>query len=243
MKKRSKINNNKVFIIVFIVILFICIYNIKFINKPYDILKDYINSFFIINYKDNKEVINAEINELNNEINDLKKALDIQNVITDKKTIYASILKRSPNYWYNYITINKGAKNGIKKGNYVMSNDGVVGEVVIVNKNSSEIKLLTNIDNNYISAKFIYNNKEYFGLIKKYDVINNEFYLEDVIGDFENIKDIDVITSGLSSNAPSGLLIGKIKKVINDKYNLSNKIIIEPSSDFNSINIVRVVLK
>ena len=93
----------------------------------------------------------------------------------------------------------------------------------------------------YLSAKFNYNGNDYFGIIKKYDLVENELYLENVIGDFEPDIKGDVITSGLTGNIPSGLYIGKIKRVIKDKYNLSSSIIIEPGSNFNDINLVRVV--
>ena len=71
--------------------------------------------------------------------------------------------------------------------------------------------------------------------------MKNELYLENVIGDFNNINEIDVVTSGLSGNIPSGILIGKIKGLEKDEFNLSNTIIITPSADFNDINLVRVV--
>ena len=80
--------------------------------------------------------------------------------------------------------------------------------------------------------------KSYDGLanyIKK-----NELYLKNVIGDFNDIKNIDVVTSGLSLNEEKGLLVGKIKKVKKEEYGLSNEIIITPSVDFNNINYVSI---
>ena len=42
---------------------------------------------------------------------------------------------------------------------------------------------------------------------------------------------------------PSGLLIGQIKEIKSDKYNLSYNIVLSPNTDFNDIRIVKVVGK
>ena len=175
------------------------------------------------------------------QVEELKKVTEIKKIMVDKRIINASIIKRSDRYWFNIITINKGKNDGIKKGNPVISTTGLVGEVVIVNNNSSEIKLTTSNNKNYISPKFMVDDKEYFGIIKEYNTIKNELYLENVIGDISNYKDALVVTSGLSNNYPSGLLIGKIVDMKKDKFNLSNTFVIKPSADYNDINIVMVV--
>lgn len=244
MRKKNKKKHIFLFISIIGVISIITIYffvNDK--NKFLDIFKSLSASTFYINknddFKDN--VLENEINDLKNEIKDLKELNEIDNLLTDKISINASIIKRSPNYWFNLITINKGSKDGIKKGYGVVSNKGLIGEVVVVNKSSSEVRLICSTSENYISAKFTYEDKEYFGIIKEYNLMKNELYLENVIGEFNNIKDIDIVTSGLSSNIPSGILIGKIIDIKKDEFNLSNTLIIKPSADFNDINLVRVV--
>ena len=243
---KKKYNKKNIMIILgFIMGVLLLYYNLSRVNKPYDFLKSLTAS--IINIKDDKVVTNnyyeSEINELNKEINDLKNITDINTLLTDKTIINASIIKRSPNYWYNYITINKGSKNGIKIGNAVISNNGLVGEVIVANDNSSEVKLISSINKNYLSAKFTYNDKEYYGLIKEYNIRENELYLENVIGDISDFKDINVVTSGLSSSMIPGIPVGKVINIKKDRYNLSNILVIKPYSDLNNINIVRVLIK
>lgn len=243
---KKKYNKKNIIILLgFIMGVLLLYYNLSRVNKPYDFLKTLTAS--IINIKEDKVVTNnyyeSEINELNKEINDLKNITDINNLLTDKTIINASIIKRSPNYWYNYITINKGSKNGIKIGNAVISNNGLVGEVIVANDNSSEVKLISSINKNYLSAKFTYNDKEYYGLIKEYNIRENELYLENVIGDISDFKDINVVTSGLSSSMIPGIPVGKVINIKKDRYNLSNILVIKPYSDLNNINIVRVLIK
>lgn len=248
MKKRKKKNKNKKKYTKYYVFLFLLVIALAALlsNKGYlDNLKGVSANVFNIaqNQTIDNDVTNAEIDDLEKEIAELKKLNKIDKILTDKKIINASVIKRSTPYWNDIITINKGKDDGIKKGYAVMSNDGFVGEVTVVNKNTSEVSLITNSNNASMSAKFNYEGNDYFGIIKKYSLIKNELYLENVIGDFDNKKIINtnVITSGLSSNIPSGLLIGKIIDIKKDKYNLSNSIKIKLSANLNDINLVRVV--
>lgn len=238
MKKKHK--KVRLLLVLLVIILFLLL-NLN--KNNLNVLKSLSANILYVKTNKKKVSNNSEIDDLNNEIKELKKELDLSEVLTDKKIIYASIIKRSPNYWYDVITINKGYKDGIVKGDGVLDNNSLIGEVVIVNKNTSEVKLISNNSKNYISAKFNYEGKDFYGIIKKYSILKNEFYLENVIGDFKNIEGIDVVTSGLSSNLPSGLLIGQIKEINNDKYNLSYNIVLKPYTDFNDIKIVKVVGK
>ena len=238
MKKKSKKKNIINFIISIIVIFIIVIsyfYNNKLLN-----LKNINTNIFDISNNNKCETNNKEINELKKEIEELKKINNTGKLLTDNNKINASIIFRNNSYWFNNITINKGKNDGIKKDSAVTSNGALIGYISHVNKNTSIVKLITSNDDNYISSKININGNDYFGIIKKYNLVKNELYLENVIGDI-NIKNEDVITSGLTLNMPSGIYIGKAKEIIKDKYNLSSTIIIEPGTDYNDINLVEVI--
>lgn len=217
-------------------------------NILFSVLKDISASVYRIVSIGNNEDTSALTNEINKdyekEIENLKKTLELNKTMSDKELENASVIKRSTIYWYNIITIDKGTKNGIKEGNAVINSSGLIGKVIKANKYSSDIKLITSKnDENYISAVFYIDDKPYYGLINEYDIENNKLYLKNVIGDFniEQIKNIDVVTSGLGSTFSSGLLIGTITDFKKDTYGISNTIIIKPSADFNDIKIVTVI--
>ena len=244
MKKKKNIKKYIYITLIGLLIIILSFYFLRNNNNVIGKLKTLSSVSFINNdnYIKSNELLESEINELKVQVEELKKVTEIKKIMSDKKIITASIIKRSDRYWFNILTINKGKNDGIKKGNPVISTTGLVGEVVIVNNNSSEIKLITSNNSNYISAKFMVDDKEYFGIIKEYNTIKNELYLENVIGDLnEEIKNIDVYTSGLGNNMPSGLFIGKISEIKKDKYNLSNKVTIKLTNDINDFNIVSVV--
>ena len=236
MKKKNKKKLKNIFIILsfLIIIIFSYLYNNKILN-----VKNILSDISIFNNEQScKE--DKRVEELNKEINSLKNELEIGKLLTDSNKLNASIVFRNNSYWNNNITINKGSKHNIKKGSAVLSNNTLIGYISNVNKNTSIVKLITANSENYISAKVNINGIDYYGIIKKYNIIKNELYLENVIGDI-NPNNEDVVTSGLTLNMPSGIYIGKVKDIIKDKYNLSNTLVITPGVNYNDINLVEVL--
>ena len=258
-KKKSKKIFKFILTIVIVFVIFISLFyfiNDRNNNVLFRTLKDVSNfTMKLVNYPYNKvkskeeikslNLVEAENHNLRKEIEQYKKELELKESLTDKKIVSASIIKRSTTYWYNTITINKGTKDGIENGNAVINSDGVIGKVIKANANSSDVKLLTSKkSNDYVSAMFTYEDNVYYGLIDNYNVKTNELHLKNVIGDFkDNIVGLNVVTSGLSDSFSSGLLIGKITKLDKDNYGISNDIYISPSSNFNDITIVSVIVR
>ena len=240
MKKRKKILKiYKLFLLFSIIFI---IYIIYFYNDNIVKVKSLSSSIFNIKKEKIESKDNIKIHELEKEIKELKEINNINEGNTESTYINASIIKRNNSIWNESLTINVGEKNNIKKGYAVTYKNNLLGVISIVNNNTSAVKLITSSSKNYISAKFSINDTEYYGIIRKYNIIKDELYLENVIGDF-NINNEDVVTSGLEENIPSGIYIGKIIGIEKDKYNLSSKIIIKPNINYNNIKYVKVIIK
>lgn len=250
-KKRKKIYERIITCVLLIIL--VCISLSYFIsdnrknNFLFSFIKDISASVYrvgTINTDDSNNISNEINKDYEKEIEALKETLNLNNTMSDKKLENASIIKRSTTYWYNIITIDKGKKDGIKEGYAVVNSSGLLGKVIKANKYTSDIKLLTSKnDSNYISAVFYIDDVAYYGLINEYDIEKNELYLKNVIGDFdiEKIKNVSVVTSGLSESFSSGLIIGNIKDAGKDTYGISNVIKVTPSADFNDLKIVTVI--
>lgn len=189
-----------------------------------------------------KDTYKAQIKELNNELEELKSLLDLNNITSDYNTINATVINRNVNYWHNTITIDKGSHDGIEEGYAVVVNEGLIGKIVGVSEYTSSVKLLTSEEiNNKISVKINKEGKSIYGLLASYDSKNNVYIIE-------GISDIDeletgsyVTTTGLSELFPSGILIGTIKNVTYDNYELTKVVEVTPSVDFNDIEYVSVL--
>ena len=124
----------------------------------------------------------------------------------------------------NYITIERGALQGVKKDMAVISPDGsIVGVVVEVNDNYSKIMSL------------LHRNSKVSAMLKK-DRIAGSMEWDGMSPDILTLKNISksaspkigdtVLTSPYSSSFPAQLMIGRVSSIVKD-----------PSSNFLTLNI------
>lgn len=184
----------------------------------------------------------ARINKLEKEVDDLKEQLALNSSLTEYKKINATVINRGVNSWYNILTIDKGSKAGIDNGMAVIVNEGLIGKVINVSNFTSTVKLLTTDElGNKISVQFQVDDKNVYGLLSGYDKEKKVYLVEGIENSDEIKKGTKVVTTGLSEVFPSGILIGEVKDIITDKYELAIVVEVNPSVDFNDINIVTVL--
>ena len=221
-------------------------------NKPVEFIKDKLKENKEKNqmYKEYKKLKSkakkadlylARIEELENEIDDLKESLDLE-TITGYKEINATVVNRNVGSWYNNVTINKGSKSGIKEGMAVITNKGLIGKIINVSNFTSTVKLLATDElSNKISVKIQLDDKSVYGLLTNYDKKKNIYLVEGISDNDEINVGSKVVTTGLSEIFPSGILVGEVKKVTKDKYELAKALEVTPAVDFDDINIVTVL--
>ena len=186
--------------------------------------------------------LNAENIELRKQLDDMKKELDIKYTINEYSFLNAAVIIRNVSTWYNTITINKGSYNGIEVGMAVVNNKGLVGRVVNVSTFNADVKLLSTSDmNNKISVSVNHGKKKIYGLIRNYEYKNNYLEVEGISNTEEISVDDIVYTSGLGGVFPSGILVGKVKEITTDEYDLAKILKVEPIVDFSDINYVAVL--
>ena len=210
----------------------------KALYKPFELFKD---KEPIAKSSTN---INAREKELEAQIEEMKQLLDLNSLTTDYEYLNATVISRNVGYWYNTITIDKGKTSGVKKDMMVMVNGGVIGRINKVSNFTSTVKLLTTNDNmSPLSVKINIGDKYVFGILQGYDNKNHRFIIEGISGNDKIPVGSEVVTTGLSDNSPSGLLIGKVKKVKTDNFDLARNLEVESSANFDNINYVSIVKK
>ena len=167
----------------------------------------------LISYKlhnNNYHALNNNLNQtylkyLEKENYELKKINNINNNLNYE---IAKVINRDIYNYNNEITIDIPSKK-VEKGNAVINEEGLIGIVTKVKKNSSIVKLLNSSNNISVIINETYGNlnKDTINLLDKYSNIK--------IGDY-------VYTSGLTS-IPKGIFIGKVIEIKNDKDNLGKK--------------------
>ncbi len=184
----------------------------------------------------------AKINELEKENKELKKLLEIDYTLSDYTYLNALVVNRNIGYWYNTITIDKGRNSGITENIPVVNGVGLVGKIIKTTNFSSTIKLLTSEElNSKISIKIKVDDKHIYGLLTGYKKDKNRFIIEGISEDIEIPVDALVTTTGMGDVFPSGIIIGKVKSVGTDNFDLAKIVEVESSVDFNDISFVTVL--
>lgn len=176
----------------------------------------------ICNLQQKQEEIKEE--EITKYLQEIKRT---QYPLEHSKVLYRDIYRMKAG-----ITIYKGTENGIRKNNLVINEDGLIGIIVKVNKNSSEVQLLTNSETN-LSVKV----GDSYGILK---VAQSKLIIEGI----NNLEKIalhsPVVTSDVSIY-PEDILIGYVEEMNLDRYEIENKITVTPAVDFEHIKYLSVI--
>jgi rod shape-determining protein MreC len=150
----------------------------------------------------------------------------------------AKVLKNDIRYDENYITLDKGSKDGVKKDMGVMTAGGIVGRVVSVSGNYSLVKSLLHVENQ-IAVQLKKNNEQGSLRWTGQEVTKAELryipkHIKMTVGD-------TIETSGFNLIYPQGCLVGKVVEKKFDKHNNFYTAQVELFTDFSSLDYVYLV--
>ena len=216
--------------------------NYNFLEK---ILKDSglsINNIVLSKIIKEEEICNDACDEeLKYQLEILKETLELNNTLNENDKINAIIINRSLDFWNNNITLNKGIKNNVEVGDAVVVKSGLVGKIISVSNYNSVAQLLTSETNNKISVKVKIDEGYAYGLLTNYDDGNNIYTLEGISETLKVNVDSLVTTTGIGNNFPSGIIIGNVKNITTDSYDLAKLIEVTPSVNFDSLSVVTIL--
>lgn len=159
--------------------------------------------------------------------------------LLNRYTLYqAQVINNSVNRQDNFITLNKGSRDGIMPEMGVTDGNGVIGIVYMTSEHYALVISLLNRKSN-ISCKF--KNSEYFGYLKWDGIDPNYTWLHDVplharfsVGD-------TLVTSGYSAIFPEGLTIGTVEEINDSRDGLSYLLKVKLQADFSALDYVTVI--
>ncbi len=200
------------------------------------------NSYFELKYE-NKQLIKENI-RLINELEQLKNSKNTDIFKIDTTTAYnfaylhAKVIKNTVSKSRNFLTIDKGEKDGVEKDFGVVGIDGIVGVVVATSKHYSLVVSILN-ERIGISAKLSKNN--FFGTVK-WDGYSYRFAKLSGIPNHLSLTPGDtIVSSGFSSIFPANIPIGVISKLRKNESTNFFDIDIRLTTDMKSVENVYVV--
>jgi rod shape-determining protein MreC len=152
--------------------------------------------------------------------------------------IPAKIVNNSINKNINYITLNKGSKDGVQKGLGVISSNGVVGVITNVSENFSlvmsviSIKSLIGVRHKGTNAlgNLRWNGEDPYTL--QVDNLSKTLPIK---------KNDTIVTAGFSSLFPPDIVVAKVKKLKPEESTSFYEMDVQLTNNINSLSYVYVV--
>lgn len=214
----------------------------QFSNVP-----EYLNGMNAL-MKENED-LKKEINNLQNQIisseemqaenTRLKKLLNFaQESMTDYEYVTTNVINRSQSNWYNTMIIAGGEDMGFAVNMPVVANGGLVGRIINVTSNTSEVMLI--LDKEGAVGSMVQETRA-IGIVEGGGNETDQMRLIHLSYDSALQKYNKVITSGLGGVYPKGLLIGYIKDWEVDAGGTTITAQVESFVDFDKLEEVMVI--
>lgn len=207
-----------------------------------------VGEFFKLRNANNQ--LSSENTDLKNQIIDLQNKLNaFKPSLTDSlnfelspeneyRFISAKVINNSTDKFQNYLTLNKGSKDGIKPDMGVVSSEGVVG---IIKSVSPHFSVVISILNPKIQISCKFKRTDYTGSL----VWNGEDYRYANLVDIARHVDIrlgdTIVTSGFTRTFPEGIPVGIVEdyniKESDAYYNIKVKLAV----NFRTLSYVNVI--
>lgn len=193
-----------------------------------------INAFLrsFDNNLNSDNINNNYCTSLENDYNELLKINDFK-ITSELNLVVSKVMLRDIYEFSDTLTIYKGTNSGIKEGNAVITDKGLIGVVSKVNKESSVVELITNKSSN-ISVRI----GSSYGILNMQDnslIVSDLSMYDDVfIGE-------EVYTSGIG-NLPGDIYIGNVIDIKANNTEIEKILEVSPVVDLSTINYVMVVV-
>lgn len=173
------------------------------------------------------------LTELESQNQRMKEILKVKVSPTDTG-IWATVIGRGADSWWNQVLIGKGSNDGIRPNSVVVAPGGLVGRVTHVSPNSSQI-LLVSDPNSQVGV--VVSRSRFSGMLKgqSQNTAILEFFERD-----PDVKVGDIVTtSQFTTLFPESIPVGRIKSINLDKQP-SPEAIVEFSTPLGLLDYVKV---
>jgi len=199
--------------------------------------------FNLVNENDNLAKENAFLRDLISQnqvqvLNADSTLLSLVDTAIQYNYIPAKVINNSTQKTNNYLTVDKGSRAGLEPGMGAISSFGVVGVVKTVSNNYATLFSLLHGEmqvSSLLSRLGVFCTTKWDGLDPLYaSLLYIPRHVELQVGD-------SVTTSGYNAFFPEGIPIGQIKEFSIDENETFYKVIIELSTDFQSLSHVYII--
>ncbi len=191
--------------------------------------------------------LRAEISSLQTQIIELQQQVAETQTLaalvdfsrTNPESTYraASVIGRDPSPFLQYIIIDVGANDGIRRGMPVVTNQGLVGRVDAVIGSAARVQLITDPAS---AVNVRLQGAETDAMLL--GSVSGDVTLDMISQDVTVQPGDVVVTSGLGGGYPPDLLVGQVLNVRKREADLFQQATLQPVVDFSRLDIVLVIV-
>jgi len=166
----------------------------------------------------------------------LSSLLDFARAYPEYEYVGASVIGRDPSPFLQYVIINRGSDDGLRRGMPVVTQQGLVGRISRVTAAAANVQLITDPA---ISINVRLQPSRERAVLS--GSITGDLSL-DFIPQEASVNPGDlVLTSGFGGNYPPNILIGQVTGVRSQDFDLFQSGSVQPVVDFEQLEIVLVI--
>lgn len=170
----------------------------------------------------------------------LREALNLKDQFKDYDYVGGNIIAKDLGNWFNIFTIDRGGNDGVTVDSPVITSKGLVGSVTETAPLTAKVLSIIDVDST-VSA-IIAKTGDVVKVSGDLNLKNQGLCRMDYIPLGLDLEVGDQVqTSGVGGIYPRGILIGKVKQVIQANNELNRYAIIEPAVDFKRLQEVFVL--
>ncbi|MBK8988459.1 MAG: rod shape-determining protein MreC [Chloroflexi bacterium] len=150
----------------------------------------------------------------------------------------ASVIGRDPSPAIRSIIIDKGTDDGVRVGMPVESARGLVGRVYRATARSAQVALITD---NASAVPARLGSSRATGVLRG-GALGGSLLMDWIDLKYQVAIGEVALTSGLGGEFPSGIVIGRVIEVNRSEAELSQRALVQPATDFDSLELVFVII-
>jgi len=166
----------------------------------------------------------------------LSALLEFARANPEHQYLGASVIGRDPSPFLNYIIINRGSDDGLRRGMPVVTQNGLAGRVVQVTASGARVSLITDPATR-INVRIEPSRSA--GVLS--GTITGDITLEQIPQDADVQPGNLILTSGLGGTYPSNIIVGQVTSVRSRENALFQSASVQPVTDFTDLSIVLII--
>jgi rod shape-determining protein MreC len=190
--------------------------------------------------------LEAQVSSLQAQIIQLQQSLSETNILSalvdfaraspENQYQAAAVIARDPSPFLQYVIINRGSDDGLRRGMPVVTQQGLVGRIAAVTAGAARVQMIT--DPASLVNVRVEPSKAQAVLTGQ---LSGDIVL-DMIPQGANVNTGDlVLTSGLGGGYPANILIGQISSIRSQDQDLFQRGSVQTVVDFSKLEIVLVI--